>query len=78
VTFTGGMGAQMISAAIYLSMKNDGLPVYADLSYFDKPESVAAAGKPGDCSHWSWQLDTFAPSVIQTYCMMALKSWSLA
>jgi len=59
VTFTGGMGAQMISAAIYFSMKNAGHPVYADLSYFDKPESVAVAGNAGDCSHWSWQLDTF-------------------
>lgn len=59
VTFTGGMGAQLISAAIYFSMKNAGLPVYTDLSYFDKPESVAVAGKPGDCSHWSWQLDKF-------------------
>jgi len=59
VTFTGGMGAQMISAAIYFSLKNSGHPVYADLSYFDKPESVAVSGKPGDCSHWSWQLDTF-------------------
>lgn len=59
VTFTGGMGAQMISAAIYFSMKNAGLPVYADLSYFDKPESVAVSGRLGDCSHWSWQLDKF-------------------
>lgn len=62
VTFTGGMGAQMISAAIYFSIKNAGLPVYADLSYFDKPESVAVSGKPGDCSHWSWQIDTFGLS----------------
>lgn len=60
VTFTGGMGAQMISAAIYLSMKNSGHPVFADLSYFDKPESVAVAGNIGDCSHWSWQLDKFS------------------
>ncbi len=59
VTFTGGMGAQMISAAIYFSFKSSGQPVFADLSYFDKPESVALAGNPGDCSHWSWQLDTF-------------------
>jgi hypothetical protein len=59
VTFTGGMGAQMISAAIYFSMKNSGQAVYADLTYFDKPENVAIAGKPGDCSHWSWQLDKF-------------------
>lgn len=59
VTFTGGMGAQMISAAIYFSMKNSGQAVYADLTYFDKPENVAVAGNPGDCSHWSWQLDKF-------------------
>lgn len=62
VTFTGGMGAQIISAAVYFSMRNTGRPVYADLSYFDKPESVAVAGKAGDCSHWSWQLAPFGLS----------------
>ena len=59
VTLTGGMGAQIISAAIYFSMKNAGCPVYADLSYFDKPESVAAVGNAGVLSHWSWQLEPF-------------------
>jgi hypothetical protein len=59
VTFTGGMGAQIISAAVYFSMKNAGHCVYADLSYFDKPEHVAVAGNTGDCSHWSWQLERF-------------------
>lgn len=63
VTFTGGMGAQIISAAIYFSMKNSGHPVYAGLSYFDKPESVAVVGKPGDCSHWSWALEPFGLSL---------------
>jgi len=48
VTFTGGMGAQIISAAIYFSMKNSGRPVYAVLSYFDRPESIAVVGKTGD------------------------------
>jgi hypothetical protein len=62
VTFTGGMGAQLISAAVYFSMKNAGQSVYADLSYFEKPEHVALAGTPGDCSHWSWQLDCFGLS----------------
>lgn len=62
VTFTGGMGAQIISAAAYFSMKNAGRTVYADLSYFDKPESVAVVGKTGDCSHWSWQLEPFGLS----------------
>lgn len=59
VTFTGGMGAQIISAAIYLAMKNVGQVVYADLSYFDKSESVAIVGQAGDCSHWAWQLGVF-------------------
>lgn len=59
VTFTGGMGAQIISAAVYFSMKIGGHPVYADLSYFDQPESVAVLGKAGDCSHWAWQLQPF-------------------
>lgn len=59
VTFSGGMGAQIISAAIYFSKKRAGEDVYADLSYFDSPEHVAASGNPGDCSHWAWQLDPF-------------------
>lgn len=63
VTFTGGMGAQIISAAIYFSIRSAGRPVYADLSYFDKPENVAIAGKPGDCSHWSWALEPFGLSL---------------
>jgi hypothetical protein len=62
VTFTGGMGAQIISAAIYFSVKNEGRAVYADLSYFDRAERVATAGKAGDVSHWSWQLDAFGLS----------------
>jgi hypothetical protein len=59
VTFTGGMGAQIISAAIYFSLKNQGKDVFADMSYFDRSEHVALAGTPGDCSHWAWQLDQF-------------------
>ena len=59
VTFTGGMGAQIISAAIYFDRKEQGLPVYADLSYFDKPEKVAVAGDKGVPSHWAWQLHAF-------------------
>lgn len=62
VTFTGGMGAQIISSAIYFSMRISGRPVYAEMSYFDKPERVAVVGKAGDCSHWSWQLKPFGLS----------------
>lgn len=59
LTFTGGMGAQIISAAIYFSIKNSGRAVYADFSYFDTPEKIAAEGNLGECSHWSWQLNEF-------------------
>jgi hypothetical protein len=68
VSFTGGMGAQIISAAIYFLMKNTGQAVCADLSYFDKPATAAIAGNAGDCSHWSWQLGHFGllPEAFET------------
>jgi len=59
VTFTGGMGAQIISAAIYFLLRSEGQTVYADLSYFDIPERVATIGNPGEISHWPWQLEQF-------------------
>jgi len=59
VTFTGGMGAQIISAATYFSLKNEGHAVYADFSYFDGAERVASAGRVGEVSHWPWQLQPF-------------------
>lgn len=59
VTFTGGMGAQMISAAIYFQMQFDGREVYADLSYFDKPKDIATEGDKGRPTHWGWQLEQF-------------------
>lgn len=59
VTFTGGMGAQVISAAIYFAFRSEGREVYADLSYFGRAERVAVAGNKGEVSHWSWQLDPF-------------------
>jgi hypothetical protein len=63
VTFTGGMGAQIISASLYFAMKKEGRSVYADLSYFNQPESVATLGTRGVCSHWSWQLAPFGLSL---------------
>lgn len=59
VTFTGGMGAQILSAAIYFHMKQAGQPVYADLSYFQQPERLAVVGNAGACTHWGWQLSPF-------------------
>lgn len=59
ITFTGGMGAQVISAAIYFFLKNEGREVYADLSYFEKSVHVAVEGNIGDVAHWGWQLQPF-------------------
>ena len=59
VTFTGGMGAQIISAAIYFRLKEKGRKVYADLTYFEKSFHVAVEGNPGDISQWDWQLQSF-------------------
>lgn len=62
VKFTGGMGAQMISAAIYYQMQLDNKEVYADLSYFDQPKELAVDGMKGKASHWDWQLQPFGLS----------------
>ena len=59
ITFTGGMGAQIISAAIYYALRDAGEKVLADLSYFDQAPHIANPGTPGDCSRWAWQLDDF-------------------
>lgn len=63
VTFTGGMGAQIISAAIYFYFKDKGRSVYADLSYFNKAAQVARVGNKGEVSHWPWQLNAFGLSM---------------
>lgn len=59
VVFAGGMGTQIIQASVYFSLKNSGQTVYADLSYFDTASRIAEVGKPGQLSHWFWQLDAF-------------------
>jgi hypothetical protein len=59
VVFAGGMGTQIISAAVYFSIKYAGRPVFADVSYFRVPERLAVAGNAGQLTHWGWQLDPF-------------------
>lgn len=62
VVFAGGMGTQIIQAAVYFSMKQAGHPVYADLSYFDTESRMAEVGKAGQLTHWFWQLEQFGLS----------------
>lgn len=59
VSFSGGMGAQIISAAIYYMLRDRGQTVLADMRYFDQKTHIAVAGNAGDCSLWPWQLDCF-------------------
>jgi len=54
VSFTGGMGAQIISAAIYFDLQNQGYDVYADFRYFEEKPSIHPK-----YSLWDWQLDCF-------------------
>lgn len=54
ISFTGGMGAQLISAAIYLDLKYQGYDVYADFRYFEEKIHPRL-----EYSLWGWQLDCF-------------------
>lgn len=54
ISFTGGMGAQIISAAIYFDLKYQGYDVYADFRYFDEKPVT-----PKKYSTWDWQLDCY-------------------
>lgn len=59
VTFTGGLGAQIFSAAIYYYLKGKGRAVYADLDYFRQPGKTATVGNKGEASHWNYELGEY-------------------
>jgi hypothetical protein len=59
ITFTGGLGAQILSAAIYFYLKGDGHKVYADLDYFKQPGKTATLGNKGEVSHWNYELGEY-------------------
>ena len=59
VTFTGGMGNQILSASVYFYLKSIGKDVYADFRYFSLTPQKASPGTTGECSIWPWQLDGF-------------------
>ena len=59
VTFTGGLGAQIISAAAYYYVQSTEGECFADTSYFDQPPRIAQPGQ-GGVSHWAWELGCFA------------------
>jgi hypothetical protein len=57
--FEGGMGNQLLNAAVYFHLESQGREVYADLRYFDQRSRVAQLGDEGAVSLWPWQLDHF-------------------
>jgi len=59
ITFTGGLGAQLLSAAIYFYLDRDCRKVYADLDYFKQPGRIASSGNKGEISHWDYELGEY-------------------
>jgi hypothetical protein len=58
ISFTGGLGAQLLSSAIYYDLIEKGYKVAADLNYFSKDEKTPVLLENG-LTHWNWQLDSF-------------------
>ncbi len=58
ISFSGGLGAQLLSAAGYFRLEMDGATPVADLDYFDVTPRIAEPGS-GGVSIWPWQLDPF-------------------
>ena len=54
VTFTGGLGAQILSLAIVHNLRRQNIDVAVDLSYFNMTPRVASTGE--SYSIWEWQL----------------------
>lgn len=59
VTFTGGLGAQIFSAAIYFNLERESREIYADLDYFKRPGRTATSGNKGEISHWNYELGEY-------------------
>jgi hypothetical protein len=59
ITFTGGLGAQILSAAIYFHLQGDGRNAYAELDYFKQPGKTATSGNKGEVSHWNYELGEY-------------------
>ncbi len=66
ISFTGGLGAQILSASAYFYLESLNLnpeEFGAYLGYFRRPLHRATAGIKGDLSHWDWQLDFYGHQI---------------
>ncbi len=60
ISFTGGLGAQIISAAAYHNLlSNHTEPIGAYFGYFQTPFHLATPGIKNDMSHWKWELGCY-------------------
>jgi hypothetical protein len=62
VSFTGGLGAQILSTAIYYHFVDRGYRSLADLSYFSNTHRIATPGEKGQISYWTWEMDCYCIS----------------
>jgi len=58
IVFQGGLGAQIISASVYLYLRNRGYKIFADFNYFGKEVYLASSGD-GRFSQWEYRLDGY-------------------
>lgn len=64
LSFTGGYGAQIISAAAYfLLKKTENEDVGAYMGYFSKNPSLATPGVKNEISQWRWELSSFGMNI---------------
>jgi hypothetical protein len=66
ISFTGGLGAQILSAAAYFSLESnckDIQNVGANLDYFRRVPRKAVPGIKGDISNWDWQLNYYGHKI---------------
>lgn len=59
ITFTGGLGAQILSAAIYFDLQAQGRKAFADMAYFERAARTATPGNKGEISHWDYELGIY-------------------
>ncbi|MFA6121222.1 MAG: alpha-1,2-fucosyltransferase [Sideroxydans sp.] len=59
VTFTGGLGAQILSAAVYFDLLEQGQNICADVSYFKQAARTATVGNKGELSYWNYELGQY-------------------
>ena len=59
ISFNGGLGAQLYSAAAYYYLEKHGYPVIANMNYFNNTPNTAIPGIKGQCSMWKYELNEY-------------------